>query len=148
MYILKGIAMNFTQLAQEVQKELDGEKLRLSQKEEQINNRATAVQAQIALCDKRVGELNARERLLQDREEEVSRRELTVRRDGAASADLQQAVLEREQANKALKAAAAQKDEARMLTEDLGKREIALSEKEKTYREEVKKQIASKMLGI
>jgi hypothetical protein len=70
--------ISFIQLAQQAQRELDGETERLAQKEADLNTRSSAVAGQLDLADKRHGELNAKEKQLQAREEEVSRRELTV----------------------------------------------------------------------
>jgi hypothetical protein len=140
--------ISFIQLAQQAQRELDGETERLAQKEADLNTRSSAVAGQLDLADKRHGELNAKEKQLQAREEEVSRRELTVRRDLEVQQDYTAAVGERTEAATALKKAEAEKDEAKMMLLDLSSRELALSEREKTYREDIKKQIASKMLGI
>ncbi len=140
--------ISFIQLAQQAQKELDGEVARLSQKEADLNLRASAVAGQLALADKRHGELNARATELQAREEEVSRRELTVRRDSEVKQDYTAAIDERLKSSTMLKKAQDEKDEAKMMLDDLSTRELALSEKMKTYREEIKQEITTKMLGI
>lgn len=140
--------ISFIQLAQQAQRELDGETTRLTQKEADLNTRSSAVAGQLALADKRHGELNAKEKQLQAREEEVSRRELTVRRDTEVKRDYTAAIDERQKATEMLKKAQDEKDEAKMMLNDLSTRELALSEKMKTYREEIKQEITTKMLGI
>lgn len=140
--------MTFIQLAEQAQRELEGESLRLSQKEAALGVKASAVEAQLALADEKISNAIKKEQELQAREEEVSRREINMRRDTALKADLQAAVKERQDAAADLRAAQQARDDTKMSLQDLTKRELALSEREKTYREEIKKQIASKMLGI
>ena len=140
--------MNFIQLAEQAQRELEGQTLRIEQKEADLNTKASAVEAQLALADQRTAESSSKAKELQIREEEVTRREINMRKDTDLKADLQQAMAERKAATEALREAKEARDEARMSLQDLTKRELALSEREKTYREEIKQQIASKMLGI
>ena len=140
--------MNFLTLAEQAQRELEGELLRLEQKEADLNTKSSAVEAQLALADQRTAEAASKAKELQAREEEVTRREINMRKDTDLKADLQQAMAERKIAADALIEAKEARDAAKMSLLDLTKRELALSEREKTYREEIKQQIASKMLGI
>jgi len=133
--------MNFIQLAQETQKELDGEKARLAQKEIELNTRATTLQTQIAANDKRTGELNAKAQELQAREEEVSRREIAQRRDSEVQKDLDTSIALNAKAVDERKKAQEYRDDARLKLEDLAKREIALSEREKTYKQEIELEV-------
>ncbi len=133
--------ISFIQLAQQAQKELDGETTRLAQKEADLNTRSSAVAGQLALADKRHGELNAKEKQLQAREEEVSRRELTARRDTQVQEDLKAAQAHHVSATEELKKAQEQRDDARMKLEDLEKRELALSEREKVYKQELELEV-------
>lgn len=133
--------ISFIQLAQQAQRELDGETERLAQKEADLNTRSSAVAGQLELADKRHGELNAKEKQLQVREEEVSRRELTVRRDSEVQQDLVSAQAHHKSATDELKKAQGYRDEAQMKLEDLSNRELALSEREKTYKQEIELEV-------
>lgn len=140
--------MSFIKLAQDAQKELDGELLRLKQKDAKLDEKSSVLESKMATAEQKEAELSLKEKELQKREEEVARREMAVRRDSELQADLQAAIEERKTADKALKAAKEHEMDATLKLEDLSRREINLSEREKTYKEEIKKQVASKMLGI
>ena len=133
--------VSFIQLAQQAQKELDGETARLAQKESELNTEASAVAGQLALAEKRTGELNAKEKQLQTREEEVSRREINARRDSQVQEDLKNAQAHHVSATQELKKAQEYRDDAQMKLEDLQKRELALSEREKVYKQELELEV-------
>lgn len=133
--------MDFISLAAQAQKELDGEKARLAKMEAELNTKASAVAGQLAEAVTKHGELNAKERQLQTREEDVSRRELAVRRDVEVQKDLETAMAVRREAVEDRKKAEEYRDEARMKLEDLEKRELALSEREKVYKQELELEV-------
>jgi len=140
--------MSFITLAAQAQKELDGETLRLKQKEDTLNVRSASLSSGESDLEKRSGAVTVSEKDIQNRLEEVVRRELTVRRDNQAQSDLDTAVSLHKSVSDEKKKIQELNDETKLNLEDLAKRETALSLKEKTYREEIKQQIATKMLGI
>lgn len=133
--------MSFITLATEAQKELDAEKAKLRDLEVSLNTRASAVAAQLALAESRTGELNAKAKELQAREEDVSRREITVRRDTDVEADRIAAAGDRVEADKSLKKAQELRDESLRELEKIKNRELALSEREKTYKQDIELQV-------
>lgn len=140
--------MDFLQLAQQAQKELDGEKNRVAQKEAKLDAKASQLADQEAALLKFQGELKIKEKELQNREDVLVTKETIVRRDAQAQSDFDQATALRESAANALKKAEEIKAETNLALEELAKREQALSDREATYQEEIKKKIAAKMLGI
>jgi len=133
--------MSFIQLAQQAQKELDGETQRLKQKEDALNTKSASIAARESTVEAKENELSTKERELQLREEEVTRREINSRRDTDVQADLLLAQKERQDAANSLKKAQEYRDDARMKLEDLERREVALSEREKTYKQEIELEV-------
>lgn len=140
--------MSFLELAKEAQKELDGERARIAQFELSVNERATNLENQIQELERKTGEMNAKMKELQLREETVSQRELTVRRDTQVQEDVNSARTFYENADTARKETQDMKDEMKMLEADLIRRERNLSERESSYREEIRKEIAEKLTGV
>jgi len=138
----------FTSLAQEADLLIKAEYDRLATRESRIETRASELAALEATLSDREGGIVRQEKSLQAREEEVERKLAVVRRDEESQRDLDGAVANRLTAEKLAKEAQTARDEAKMLLDELSKRELALSEREASYREEVKQQIATKMLGI
>jgi len=133
--------MDFIALATKAQKELDGEIARLKTYEDQLNIKASALASKTEQVEKREGELNAKEKQLQAREEGVSMRELTVRRDTDVQKDLDTAISLNREAVEERRKAQEYRDDAKMKLEDLERREVALSEREKTYKQEIELEV-------
>lgn len=140
--------MDFITLASQLQKELDGERLRIKEYEQKVIDRDSAVNRQLELAQKMTGENTAKKLELQQREDNVSQRELRVRRDQEVQADYNAALAKYEEAKKVLKLAEDEKLETKMLLEDLSRRETALSDDKKTYRDQIRQEIANRMLGV
>lgn len=133
--------MDFIALATKAQKELDGEIARLKTYEDQLNIKSSTLASQVEQVEKKEGELNAKEKQLQSREEGVSMRELTVRRDTDVQKDLDTAISLNREAVEERRKAQEYRDDAKMKLEDLERREIALSEREKTYKQEIELEV-------
>ena len=133
--------MSFITLAAQAQKELDGETLRLKQKEDALNVRSASLSSGESDLEKRLGAVTVSEQDIQNRLEEVVRRELTIRRDGEAKRDLDTAQVVQKEAIAERKEATLLRDEARMDREDLEKRELALSAREKTYKQDLELEV-------
>lgn len=133
--------MDFIALATKAQKELDGEIARLKTYEDQLNIKASALASKTEQVEKKEGELNAKEKQLQAREEGVSMRELTVRRDTDVQKDLDTAISLNREAVEERRKAQEYRDDAKMKLEDLERREVALSEREKTYKQEIELEV-------
>lgn len=140
--------MSFITLAQQAQKELDGETARLKEKETKLDERSSAVAAQAAANLEKTGLLNVKEKELQKREEEVTRREINVRRDIEVQNDLISAQAHHKSASEELKKAQEYRDAAKQDLEELAKREIALSEARKTYKAEVEMEVMRNFTGF
>lgn len=133
--------MDFIALATKAQKELDGEIARLKTYEDQLNIKSSTLASQVEQVEKKEGELNAKEKQLQSREEGVSMRELTVRRDTDVQKDLDTAISLNREAVEERRKAQEYRDDAKMKLEDLERREVALSEREKTYKQEIELEV-------
>lgn len=133
--------MSFITLATQAQKELDAETQKLKEKEIALLTKASAVAGQLALAEQRTGELNAREKDLEQRIDDVTRREITLRRDTDIAHDVVVAAGDRKEAEKALKTAQTLTDEVRLEREKLIQREVALSEEKKKYKQEIELEV-------
>lgn len=139
---------SFITLAQEVEKELQARIAQLDARDSRMSEKETILaNTEASLEEKRI-KLDTFERELLTRNEEVTRKEINVRRDEEVRNDIQQAAALRESASKDLKKAEETLAEVRQVREEVSKRELALAEREKTYKEEIRKQIAEKMTGI
>lgn len=139
--------MSFITLAQEAQKELEAEKARLAKKEAKIDEKASAVEAQLALAVEETKIVEEKKKELQAYEEEVSRKAMSFKANFDAKAERDAAALDRAESMKLRKVAQEDLDRSKQLLEDLSKRELALSEREKTYEKEIKEKMMERMLG-
>lgn len=137
--------LTFTQLAAQADSVLQAEHERVSAKEARLEKRASELAALEATLAQREAEVVKSEKALQVHEEEVSRKLAVVRRDEEAQRDLQSASAKLDTAQKLEKAASTHKDEVKLMLEDLTRREIALSQREKEYKEEIELEIMRNM---
>lgn len=133
--------MDFKILAAQAQKELDDERARLRALELQLSEKASTIASSVIDLDKKTSDLTLKERELQQREERVSARELSVRRDVEVQKDLETSITLNREAVQERKKAQELRDQARMDLEDLEKREVALSEREKVYKQEIEHEV-------
>ena len=139
---------SFIELAQQADKELAALTAQVEDRDAKLSEKATILaNTEASLEEKRV-QLDTYERQLMARNEEVTRKEINVRRDEEVRADVQQAAALRDSAAKDLKKAEDTLMEVKQVREEVAKREMALAEREKNYKEEIRKQIGEKMLGI
>jgi hypothetical protein len=131
----------FTQHAQEAQQELDRETNRLKEWETKLQERAAELAKALEWSDKKAGELNSREKDLDLRNEYVTSREITLRRDDELRADREEAAKERAEAEKAKKAAFDALAESKQAMDDLLRRELALSQREKDYKLKIEEEV-------
>lgn len=139
--------MSFITLAQEAQKELEAEKARLVKKEAKLDEKASAVEAQLALAVEETKAVELKKKELRVYEEEVSRKAMAVKRDFDAKTERDLAAGDRAEAVRLRKEASEDLDRSKQLLADLSKRELALSEREKTYEKEIKEKMMERMLG-
>ena len=132
---------SFIDLANEAEvllnKELDSiakVKKQLEKKTAELDLREESLNTQANNNEKRSASLN-------EREVEISQRETKVRRDSEVAAEMQAAGLARLDAEKSLAKAKTLNDDTTQKLEMLTTREVALSEREKTYKETVKKEL-------
>jgi len=138
----------FIDLAQEAQAELEAEKRALEVEKDKLAKKASLLAGRESKIDDQDKEVALKGKELQLREEKVSMREGIVGREDKAAKDLKDAEEAHRQSALNLKKSQELNNDATQKLAELSKRELALSEREKSYREEVKAQIASKMLGI
>lgn len=140
--------MSFILLAEKAQKELEAELAKLKQKESELETKASLLADQKNLLDETQTKLNDYKRELELRNELVTQKELRVRRDEDVQNDVATSEGYYQKADSALKKAEELNLDTNMKLEDLSKRELALSEKIKSYKEEVKQEITKKFLGM
>jgi hypothetical protein len=133
--------MSFITLAQEAQKELELERERLAKKEAKIDEKASAVEAQLALAVEDTKKAAVKTKELQAYEEEVTRKALSFKSDFDAKAERQAAAGDRTEAEKARKDAKEHLDRSQQMLAELSKRELALSEREKTYKQDIENEV-------
>lgn len=139
--------MNFIKAAEEAEKELEAEKARLVKKEAKIDEKSSAVEAQLALAVEDTKKAAVKTKELQEYEEEVSRKAMSFKSNFDAKAERDAAAADRAEAMKLRKVAQEDLDRSRQLLEDLSKRELNLSEREKTYEKDLKEKMLERMLG-
>lgn len=138
----------FMDFAQEAQAELDAEKKAIETEKEKLAKKASLLAGRETKIEDGEKELVLKAKELQLREEKISMREGIIGREDKAEQDLKKAEDAHRQSELNLKKVVELNNDTTLKLQELSKRELALSEREKTYREEVKAQIASKMLGI
>lgn len=131
----------FTQHAQEAQQELDKETNRLKEWETKLQERASELAKALEWSDKKATEFALREKDLDLRNEYVTSREITLRRDDELRVDREEAARERAEADKAKKEAFDALAESKQARDDVFKRELALSEREKTYKLDIEQEV-------
>lgn len=139
---------NFIEYASKAQEELNRELQRLSEKEVKLAEQASLQAARSLTLDSREAEIAEKERLINEKKEELTLWEGRKLREEEVSRLHGEAMRKEEEASKKLKDAEEKLSETRMNLVELEKRELALSEREKSYREEVKKEIMNGFLGV
>lgn len=140
--------MSFIKLAEKAQAELEGERLRLKQLEDALLEKSSLVENRLKEADKRDGELAVEARQLQLREEGVAMRELRQNSADQAQKDLADAHEELLRAQADRRKAQDLRDESQMKLEDLEKRELALSEEKKKYKQDLELEVMRNFTGM
>lgn len=129
--------MQFYKLAQELDTEIKRREARLDAREQKLDERASVLLATEASLDKRTAEMNARDRSQDLREEKISHQEITLNRLAEADKNNQDSAARLKTVEEKLKKAQELNDDATQKLEEMLKREVALSEREKTYKEKI-----------
>jgi len=140
--------MNFIKAAQEAEKELAFALSKVAKKSAKVGEKASELARQEATLLEESKEIVAKKKELQAREEEIVRKASIIKKGFDAKSAMDTASADLKAIKVSEKKAEELKDESKRMLEDLTKRELALSKREKEYRNEIKQQIASKMLGI
>lgn len=138
----------FVEFAKEAQDELDAQKKALEAEKDKLAKKASLLASREAKIEDEEKSLVLKVKELQLREEKVSMREGIIGREDKAQQDLKKAEDAQRESEINLKKVTELNNDTTLKLQELSKRELALSEREKTYRDEIKAQIASKMLGI
>lgn len=133
--------MSFITLAQEAQKELELEKAKLAKKEAKLEEKASAVEAQLALAVEETKAVELKKKELQKYEEEVSRKALSFKSNFDARAERELAAGDRREAIRLRKEADDDLNRSKQLLAELSKRELNLSEREKVYKQEIENEV-------
>lgn len=147
LFTLSNMA-NFIEYAAKAQGELNIELQKVADKEAVLAEQASLQAAAIIDIEKRQSAVAEAERMIDAKREELSIWDGKKVRSEEVEAMHGEAMRKDAEATKKLKEATDALIESRQNLEELTKRELALSEKEKTYREEVKKEIMDGFLGV
>lgn len=128
---------SFKQLAIEVDKVVEKERDDLRVRQEELDEKASLLATKENNLEELRINLESRSRQQDRREEELSRKEGLVRSDEEVREDRVRVGKDVETARKLRKEAADFRAEAEQKLVEVAKRELALSEKEKTYEQEV-----------
>lgn len=138
---------NFLQFAEKAQEVIDREYKTIQKATDELESERLQVkQKSDQLLGKEVA-LNAREKDLDVRAEEVVRKELLIKDLEQARTDRENATSERQAAEKALLKAQEIEGQNMQKEAELYKREVALSEEKKTYMDELKKEFVNSVIG-
>lgn len=140
--------INFIEYASKAQEELNKERQVLQDFEAKLQEKSSLLATREAGLDTREADIMKKEVEIQNRQEELSAWEVTKRREEEVVSLFDQANSKLVDSDKKLKEASEKHGETVQMLEELAKRELALSEKEKTYKEEVKKEMMDKFLGV
>lgn len=132
---------SFKQLAIEVDKVVEKERDDLRSRQEKLDKKASLLATKENDLEELRVSLEARSRQQDRREEELSRKEGLVRADEEVREERVRVSKEVERAQDLRKEAADFKSEAEQKLAEVAKRELALSEREKTYEQEVELKI-------
>jgi hypothetical protein len=133
--------MNFIKLAEQAQKELELEKEKLADRSAKLDVRASSVAAQLELAVEDTKLVALKKKELQDYEEEVTRKALSFKENFDARTERDLAAGDRKEAVRLRKEANEDLDRSRQLLAELSKREVALSEREKVYKQELELEV-------
>lgn len=123
--------------AQEAQAELEAQHKALEVEKDKLAKKASLLASREAKLedDEKLAVLKVKE--LQLREEKVSMREGVIGREDKAADDLKKAEENNREASLSLKKSQELNDDATQKLAELSKRELALSEREKSYKQEI-----------
>ena len=138
---------NFIEYASKAQEELNGELQKLSKKEAELAEKAKLLASHDLELEKRQAELAEKETEYLAKKEELSLWEGKRIREENVQVMFDEANRKEGESQKRLKDAQDAVILADQKLAELSKRELALSEKEKTYKDDVMKEMMQKMLG-
>lgn len=139
---------NFIEYAYKAQEELSAELQKVADQKARLDEQATLQAATVIELEKRQAKIAEEERAIDLKKEELSLWNGKKMREEQVEAMYGEAMRKDTEASKKLKEASEKLAETRYNLADLEKREIALSEREKTYREELKKEMMDNFLRV
>ena len=139
---------NFIEYASKAQEQLNIEMQKVSEKEALVTKKASANAKRSAELDERESALTLKEQEINAKREELTAWESKKVREEQVQAMYDEANAKDVSSTKKLKDASDALILADQKLEELLKRELALSEKRKTYEEEVRQEIMARFLGV
>lgn len=127
----------FIDFAKEAQVELEAERKAIEAEKDKLAKKASLLAARETKIEDGENELSIKAKELQLREEKVSMREGIIGREDKAAQDLKKAEENNREVTLKLKKSQELNDDATQKLAELSKRELALSEREKTYKQEI-----------
>ena len=127
----------FMDFAQEAQAELDAEKRAIEIEKDKLAKKASLLAGRESKIEDSEKEVSLKIKELELREEKVSMREGIIGREDKAASDLKAAEEKNRESTINLKKAQELSDDATQKLAEISKRELALSEREKKYKQEI-----------
>lgn len=138
---------NFIEYASKAQEELNAQLQAISDRELKNAEKASLLANREAELDKRTTEIAEADKALEQKREELSMWEGRKLREEEAIRLHDEGLRMQKEASDKLKKAENALIESKQNLEELSKRELALSDREKSYKDEVMKEMMQKMLG-
>lgn len=139
--------MEITKLVEKIEKELEARSIALDARDASLWEKSSKLEAQSISLDARLADLTDREEKLEPKLAKIVKVESKLKDEKEVEKERSEAFVAREQAETALKAVKEKEGDVKLALADLTKRELVLAEKERSYREEIKKEFMEKFLA-
>ena len=139
--------MEITKLVEKIEKELDLRSVALDKREAALWQKSSELEALRLSTETRLAEVTEREAEIEAKLEKIAKVEAKLKDEKEVEKEREEAIAARNQAEIALKAIKEKEGDINTSLADLSKRELALSARESTYKDEVKKEFMEKFLA-
>lgn len=138
--------MEISKLVDKIEKELATRSEQLDARETSLNERAGQLESRAIELEEKEKALVVREESLAPELARIAKIEKKLKDEKAIAKELADTIQAKERAQKLNEEAQAALGETKQVREEVAKRELALSEREKTYKDQVEREIMQKFL--
>jgi uncharacterized protein (DUF3084 family) len=140
--------MTFLDLAKKLDKDVADRAKELDLREQKLEQKASLLAAREQTAVDRDVELDRKDKDIQQRLEQLSYKELTFKRHSDVESEAVAADKKLSTAESLMKKMVEKEAEVNLKLQELALRELALSKKEKTYKDDIKKQMIENAFGV